>query len=148
MKKVMLLVSVLAFATMFAACDKKEIISVAELPASSQVFIKTHFPEVAITHIIKETDGLGKDYTVYLANGFDIDFDKKGNWDDVDGHFTPLPQSVLNLLPAGIMEYVTAYLPNSQIVEANRERYGYEIGLNGEIDLRFNSNGAFIGYED
>ncbi|MDR1557305.1 MAG: PepSY-like domain-containing protein [Tannerellaceae bacterium] len=144
----MFFATMLAFSAMFASCDKEEVISETKLPASSQEFIKTHFPNVAVTCVVKETDGVEKDYTVYLANGFDIDFERNGNWDDVDGHINPLPQSVLSLLPAGISEYVSVNFKDYKIVEANKERYGYEIGLNGEIDLKFNGNGGFIGYDD
>ncbi|MCL1867436.1 MAG: PepSY-like domain-containing protein [Paludibacter sp.] len=147
MKKVMFLAVIFGVSMMFVSCDKEEVISVNNLPASSQEFIKTHFPGVTVTRVMKDTEGLGIDYTAYLANGFDIDFEKNGNWDDVDGHINPVPQSILNLLPSGIVEYVSANLNNYQIVEVNREPYGYEIGLTGDIDLRFNSQGGFIGYD-
>ncbi|GHT86186.1 hypothetical protein FACS18947_5830 [Bacteroidia bacterium] len=123
-------------------------ISESELPQSSKIFIQTHFPEVAVTSIVKETDGFDKDYTVYLANGFNIDFDRNGNWDDVDGHINAVPQSILDLLPAGIITYVTTNLSQYQMVEVNKERHGYEIGLNGAIDLNFNTDGSFRGYDD
>jgi hypothetical protein len=148
----MLFFTTLLLSAAFAvsSCDSEEIISETKLPASSQEFIKTHFPGIAITLIMKETDGLEKDYTVYLANGFDIDFEKNGNWDDIDGHIHPLPQSILDLLPAGIAEYVSANFKESKIVEVNKERYGYEIGLSDrlDLDLKFNASGGFIGYDD
>jgi hypothetical protein len=148
MKRTVFFATMIAFSAMFASCDKEEMIPETQLPASSREFIKTHFPDVAIIRIVKETDGFEKDYTVYLANGFDIDFEKNGNWDDVDGHINSLPQSILDLLPAGIVEYVSVNLKDYKIVEVNKERYGYEIGLTGDIDLKFNLLGSFIGYDD
>jgi len=147
MKKAIFFAAIFGFLTMLVSCEKEEVISETNLPASSQEFIKTHFPGVTVTRIVKDTEGLGIDYTVYLSNGFDIDFDKNGNWDDVDGHTNPVPQSILNLLPSGIVAYVSANHSNLQIVEVNRESYGYEIGLTGDVDLRFNSQGGFIGYD-
>ena len=91
---------------------------------------------------------LDRDYTVYLANGFDIDFTKFGNWDDVDGHVSPLPESILALLPETVSQYITNTFPNLSAVEVNREHYGYEIGLSGDMDLKFDSNGRFIGMDD
>jgi hypothetical protein len=148
MKKVIFLATMFAVSTMFASCDKEKVISVSQLPTSSQAFIKTHFPDVTVGRVIKETEGLKTTYTVYFINGFDVDFEKNGDWDDVDGHNNALPESILNLLPAGIAEYVSANFPNYQIVEVNKERYGYEIGLSGDVDLKFNSSGGFIRYDD
>lgn len=148
MKRTLFLTALLLSAIFIASCDREEIIPETKLPASSQEFLKTHFPGIAVTQIIKETDGLEKDYTVYLANGFDIDFEKNGDWDDVDGHIHPLPQSILALLPAGIIEYIAANYPDASIVEVNRERYGYEIDLTGRTELKFNASGGFIGYDD
>ncbi|GHS88343.1 hypothetical protein FACS1894201_09770 [Bacteroidia bacterium] len=148
MKKILFFAAILTFSAMFTACEKKAMISEAQLPPSSKIFIQTHFPEVAVTSIVKETDGFEKDYTIYLANGFDVEFDRKGNWDNVDGHISAVPQSILDLLPAGIISYVTTNFSQYQIVEINKERYGYEIGLNGEIDLNFNTDGSFRGYDD
>ena len=147
MKKVMFFAIVFGVSTMLVSCEKEKVISETNLPALSQEFIQTHFPGVTVTRVVKDTEVSGIDYTVYLANGFDIDFEGNGNWDDVDGHTNPVPQSILNLLPSGIVAYVSANLSNRQIVEVNRESYGYEIGLTGDIDLRFNSQGDFIGYD-
>ena len=149
MKKVFFYATLFVALAMFASCDKDEIISFSKLPASSQAFIQTHFPDVTTTHIIKDKDLFDKSYTAYLANGFEIDFEKNGDWDEVDGHINPVPQSILNLLPDGIVEYSAANFPSSEIVSVNKEHYGYEIELLGtRVELKFNSSGGFIGYDD
>ncbi|MDR2383743.1 MAG: PepSY-like domain-containing protein [Prevotellaceae bacterium] len=140
--------TLVAAATMFLACDEEKIIQANELPAISRTFIETHFPDVEITAIVREKEGLDVDYTVYLANGFDIDFTKSGEWDDVDGHISALPESIIALLPENLPKYVAGVFPNLRIVEVNRERYGYEIGLSNEMDLKFNLSGHFIGMDD
>jgi hypothetical protein len=138
----------IAIAAIFTACNEEKLISKSELPANSVGFIETHFAGVEITAIIKETEGFSKDYTVYLANGFDIDFVKSGDWDDVDGHLSPVPESIINLLPQNIPAYVASKFPNCTINEVNKEHYGYEIGLSNDLDLKFNSNGVFLGIDD
>ncbi len=143
MKKTMY-AALLVASAMFASCDKEEVIPESKLPAASREFLQTHFDGVTITRIEKETDGLDKDYTVYLINGFEIDFSKSGAWDEVDGHITAVPQSVLNLIPANIVQHVYDNFSGYEIVKVNKERYGYEIGLNGDIDLEFNTQGNFI----
>ncbi len=148
MKKVMSIVAMFAALAMFASCDKEEFITESQLPSASSEFLRTHFGNVDILSIVKEADGLDKDYTAYLANGFEVDFTRSGAWDEVDGRINAVPQSVLDLLPGGIVQYVDTNFATSTIVKINKERHGYEIGLNGDVELMFNSNGEFHGYDD
>jgi hypothetical protein len=148
MKKITNPVIFLALLTAFYSCEKEEMITEAELPATSRVFIGIHFPDSEISLIVKETETFSADYTVYLSNGFEIDFTKSGDWNDVDGKFTAIPESILALLPQGIPAYVKDTLHGCYIVEVNRERYGYEIGLSNRIELNFNSTGGFISIDD
>jgi hypothetical protein len=149
MKKTVFCVTFFVVTTLFAACEDEKRIQENELPAISRTFIETHFPNVEITAIVKERDGLlDIDYTVYLASGFDIDFTKSGDWDDVDGHFMPVPESILNLLPQPLLQHIANTFPTFSIVEVNRERYGYEIGLSNDMDLKFDANGRFTGIDD
>ena len=89
---------------------------------------------------------------MYLDNGFEVDFTKSGDWDEIDGTeqrpALPVPQSILDLLPAGIMQYVGQRFPGRQIVKVNRERFGFEIELNGDIELKLNLNGTFRRIDD
>jgi hypothetical protein len=140
--------TLLAVATTLLACEKEKIITAGEQPVAVETFIETHFPGVEVTAIVREKEGLDVDYTVYMANGFEIDFTKSGDWDDVDGRTLPIPESILALLPKTLTEYVTGTFPNLWIVEVNQERYGYEIGLPNGLDLAFDSNGRFIGWDD
>jgi hypothetical protein len=148
MKKTVFYVTLFAVATLFAACEEEKIIQENELPAVSRTFIETHFADVEITAIVKEREGLDTDYTVYLANGFDIDFTKSGEWDDVDGHSLTVPESILALLPQTLLQHIVKTFPTLSIIEVNRERYGYEIGLSNDMDLKFDSNGRFTGIDD
>jgi hypothetical protein len=148
MKRTVSLTMFFALLTAFCSCEKEEMITESGLPATSREFINVHFPDVGISMIIKETETFSADYTVYLANGFEIDFTKSGDWDDVDGKYTAIPESILALLPQGIQEYVNNTVRDCYIVEVNKERYGYEIELSNRIELKFNSQGDFIRIDD
>ena len=148
MKRTANLAMLLSLLTVFSSCEKEEMIAEAELPAVSREFIDIHFPGTEISLIVKETETFSSDYKVYLVNGFEIDFTKSGDWDDVDGKHTAVPESILDLLPQGIPAYVKNALHGCYIVEVNRERYGYEIGLSNGIELNFNSTGEFIRIDD
>jgi hypothetical protein len=146
MKKIVYLIAFVSI--LYSSCDKEEFIPEMELPAISREFLQTHFKGVSISAIVKETEILSKDYTVYLANGFEIGFTKNGSWDDVDGKTTAVPQTVLALLPNSITNYISNTLPTCYVVEINKEYYGYEIGLSNDMDLKFNSKGGFLRIDD
>ena len=149
MKKRMIFAAFAVVVAIFASCDDEKIISESGLPVSSQNFIKTHFPGVAVAHVIIDRDSFGKSYTVYLINGFELEFERNGDWDKVDGYAQAVPQSILNLIPAGIVEHITNFFPNLEIVAIDKERFGYEIYLTGRrFELKFNHSGNFIGIDD
>lgn len=144
MKKLLYFATICVALAMFASCDDEKAISETNLPALSREFLKTHFAGVGTTRIVQEQELFDKDYTAYLANGFEIDFTKSGSWDEIDGHINALPQSILDLLPAEIEQYVNTTFPDCNIVKVNKECFGYDIELNNDIELEFNSNGEFV----
>jgi hypothetical protein len=154
MKKLMVIAMLFTTSTLFAACDKEVIIPESKLPAKSRTFLATHFAGVAVVSSVKEVDGLEKDYSVYLKNGFEVDFRRSGEWDTVEGYSAPVPESIIGILPAGIKAYVTANYPDLPIVKVNREMWGYEIEVGPaspnsyDIELDFTMGGEFFRYDD
>jgi len=145
MKKVFLILGLLSFSLAFVSCsddDDDKVISYDELPANAQSFIATHFPDEAKDQVKKDNDS----YDVYLSK-YKVEFNLSGDWDSVDGkrngQKNVIPQSVLALLPDGILTYVAENYPNATIVEVDIEVYGYEITLNNNIDLEFDKDGSF-----
>ena len=125
------------------AADK--IIPVEQLPAPAKTFVKKYFPQATIEYATKDTEFMGTTYEVRLSDGTEVDFDKKGNWDNVDCKTKAVPAS---LVPAAIAQYVKAHYPNTVIVKIDKERGGYEIELSNDLDLKFNSKGKLIGIDD
>jgi hypothetical protein len=142
MKKLSFTLSLLIASFAFIACDNDDdrIISKDGLPTGAQTFLQTHFSSQEVRRVEKDYDS----YDVYLANGFEIEFTLSGEWDDVDGRRQELPSSIIALLPANIPAYVTENYPNQFIAEINKEYFGYEIDLNNNIELEFNTDGAFL----
>ena len=53
------------------------------------------------------------------------------------------------IIPTAIQQYVTATFPGQIITKIDKERrYGYEIELSNDIELKFNKNGMIIGMDD
>jgi hypothetical protein len=138
----------LALSSLFYSCDKETLITESELPAVSSKFINTHFADVDISMIIKEKEIFSCDYTVYMMNGFEIKFTKSGDWEHVDGKHTSIPESILALLPQGILTYIKNTVSDYSIVEIDKEHSKYEVGLSNDVDLKFNSKGEFLYIDD
>lgn len=143
MKKVILnaVVVMLAVFTM-TSCDKEQNIQPGDLPSAASTFLSTYFSDLSISHAKKEKDGLfGREYTVYLEDGTEIDFDKNGNWIDVDGAGNnPIPTG---FILESIVAYVAEKYPSADITAIERNRTGFEVELTNGMDLEFDKNGNF-----
>jgi len=104
------------------------------LPSQAQQFITQHFPTASIVSVVIDE---GR-YEVWLNNGTEIEFTMQGEWKEVDCHMTQVPNSII---PAKILEYVTAHYPNNFIVKIEKDYDGYDIELNNGLDLDFDYNG-------
>ena len=138
----MLLVTVL-FGAVAAACgDDDKVISETELPESAKTFVSTYFAPAKVATVYKDVNA--NDGT--LSDGVRIDFNKSGEWTDVDA---PLNEELpTGFYPEAIDTYLLANMDGAGINEISKERYGYDVELVTGTDLRFDSEGKFIRYDD
>lgn len=146
MKKFFSLLVLLAagvFCLALSACsDDDKPVSPEELPGSATAFITAYFPGVEITSTVKD----GSDYDVVLQNGYLLEFDKDGEWKDVDapaGLVVPV-----GFYPEAIDTYIGTLPDAGGINEISRSRNHYEVETLSGLDLRFDKDGAFIGFDD
>ncbi len=133
------------FLTGFTAQAQKSSITMAQLPANAQNFLKKHFPKQTPNYILKDEETFSLDYKVQLADGTEIEFDRKGNWEEVDGNKNTIPNSVV---PAPILTYVQTHYKGAAIVKIDKGAWDYEIDLNNGLELKFNSKGEFLRVDD
>ena len=138
----LLFVTVL-FGAMAVACgDDDKVISETELPASARTFVSTYFAPAKVATVYKDRS----EYEVILSDGVKIDFNKSGEWTDVDA---PLNKELpTGFYPETIDTYLLANMDGAGINEISKERYGYDVELVNGIDLRFDSEGKFLRYDD
>lgn len=132
-------------AILSCSCDKDVIIKPSDLPVAATEFITTHFPSEGILTVKKEKEYFGVEYDVCLTSGTEINFDKHGNWTQVDCKRQLLPVAIL---PTVIHEYITTNFPDNQAREISKESRGYEVTLIGGIELIFDTKGKFIRYDN
>lgn len=131
---------------MSASCVADDrIIPVEQLPAAAKTFIQKNFPGRTISYAQVDRDGLGKTYEARLDDGTEVKFDKKGNWDTVDCEMKAVPAA---LVPAAIANYVKGSFPGAFVVKIDKERYGYEIELSNDIELKFDKRGNLMNIDD
>lgn len=129
-----LTVAVLGF-TFMSCDDKEEITSKESLPTEAQTFLSTYYPEATVAFVTKE----GSDYNVTLSTYDKIEFNKKGEWQDVEA---PVGQTIpAGIAPVPIEVYVAATFPQDGINEISRESYGYKVELVTGLDIQFDKDG-------
>ena len=116
-------------------------IPVESLPAAAKTFVQTNFQGKRITYAEKDRNS----YECRLDDGTKMEFNRKGVWKKVDCHVTAVPAAII---PQPIQQYVTTSFPGTIITKIDKERYGYDIELSNEIDLKFNYQGVIIGMDD
>ena len=122
----------------------ERIIPAEQLPEAAKTFIQKTFPGQTISYAIADFDGR-KTYEVCLSNGIEVEFDKHGTWDKVDCNFSAVPA---HLVPATIADYVKTNFAGATIVKIDKERYGYDVELSNELELKFNKKGQLINIDD
>lgn len=115
----------------------------AQLPPKINEFVNTHFVKNAIIKW-KIDDG---EYEVKLNNGNEISFDMQGEWVEIESNHTPLPKSIIDLLPSPIMVYIAQKYPRKAVIKIERIHVGYEVELLNSAELVFDKQGKFL-YKD
>lgn len=143
MKKVFILIVCGLLFTQLAFADNKYYTTdTTQLPVAAREFIKKHFVGVGVSNIKIEKDFMeGKTYDVVLTNGFDLDFNAKGEWKEVDGQRTEIPSAIL---PVKIADYVKKNYPQNVVVSIDKNRDGYDVKLSGGLELEFDRSENFI----
>ena len=114
------------------------------LPDAITTFIKQHFPNAQVVGVEPDRDHGGLEYDVYLNDGTQIDFDANNQWDQVES-MKGVPAF---FIPKGVANYVKSNFPDTEIVKIDKERYGYDIELSNDLELKFNKNGQMLRLDD
>lgn len=146
MKKLLAILAVVMLAVLPAAARDRVTTDVNVLPANAQKILNTHFKGIKVNHIKIDSNVIGqKDYDVILCNGFEIDFDKDGNIDEVDCGYEAVPAGLI-LKP--IRDYVAQNFSGQKIVSMDVNRHSYDIELSNGTELVFDRNGNFRRIDD
>ena len=144
MKKWMFLL-VCMFSMQVAMADNDKPITIEQLPAAAQTFIKQHFADAKVAFVKMEKEFLDSSYDVIFINGDKVEFDKKGNWKDVSCRRMTVPQAIV---PTKVQEFVKSNYPDANVIKIEKDRYEYEVRLSNFWELTFDLNGNLIDMDN
>lgn len=115
------------------------------LPSIAKNLI-SQFEDAKIATIIVDVDG---DIEVCLDDKTEIEFDRRGNWDNIKSKKKALPEGFLKQLPKAMTKYLAQHYPDQFIRKIEKKSYGYHVKLSkpNDIELSFTKSGILINEE-
>lgn len=145
MKKLVLMV-VLAFSLIACESQEKRNVEFSSLPQKSQQFVNQHFSDKTILAVLLDKELFDKQYEVVFTDGSKIEFDKKGNWEEVECKLSPgVP---LTFVPTNMVSYLKTNFAHTFVESISIEHKRYEVELNNDLELVFDTNGNYLFLDD
>lgn len=118
-----------------------------QLPLPARNFINRHFVKPQVAHIKIDKDMMEpKKYEVLLTDGTEIDFDSKGNWEEVSAKKVGVPASIV---PSFAASYLKAHnFSSERVTKVERSRKGTEVELGTGVSFKFDKKGNFVKADD
>ena len=137
MKKFGLILVSLLLSTMAIFADNEKITrDKSVLPSVCRNFISANFGQTEISHIKIESNLLGtKGYDVILTNGVNVEFDKSGEWKEIEARHSSIPLGVRK------------NFPDNTVISVDKDTREYEVKLNNDLELKFDRNGNFKKFD-
>lgn len=135
----------MVFGVTTACADNDKPITVAQLPAKAQQFVKAHFSNEKVALAKLEQDFLETTYEVVFTNGSKVEFLKNGEWKEIDCKYSTVPVAVV---PAQITQYISQNYPDTKVVKLERDRREYEVKITNGLELTFDTRFNLIDIDD
>lgn len=145
MKKILLLLTMVLAIGLTSYADGTYSRNVSILPEEAKVVLAKNFQaEVSLIKTDK-TLGFVSEYEVILNDGSEITFNKNGIWQTIEMPAGKVVPQIFVL--KGISSYIEKNFPNQKIVGVSKQSKGFEVELSNSIEMNFDKNGNFIGYD-
>lgn len=80
-----------------------------------------------------------------FVNGSKVEFVRNGDWKEVDCRYGEVPAGIV---PQPILDYVNTRFTGRTVVRIERERKGYDVGLDNGLDLKFDRSFRLVDIDD
>ena len=139
--KAIVLLAAMLMMSFNAKADHDQVITFDQMPEVAQAFHKQFFANKVPLVVTVDWD----DYTIRYESGEKVEFDKQGNWKEIDYRASLVP---VELIPEQIKANIQATFPNAIILKIDRNRRGYEVKLNNGLEVEFSPTFQVIDIDD
>ena len=126
---------------MVANAGNDKPISVNALPVKAQTLLSNHFNGQKVMLATIESGVVSRSYDVVLHNGTKLEFDKKGNFTEIDCKQGIVPAQ---LIPQAIKNYLKDNYAGQSVKKIEMNKNEYEVELTNGLDLTFNKHFQLI----
>ena len=130
---------------MTALADNDKPIQIGQLPTKAQTFITTYFKNHKVALAKMESGLFYKSYDVIFTNGEKLEFDKSGDWTEIQCKMSEVP---VQAVPAEIRSYVSSTYPDTKIIQIERDGKEYDVKLSNRWEITFNNKFQVIDIDD
>lgn len=120
-------------------------LTVQELPAQAQQFLRDHFSENKIAYAKVDDDWFDKEYKVVFVDGSKVEFDRSGAWKQVECKYDRIPQSIV---PKPVSDRLNELYGEHTIIGIERDRRKYEVKLSNRLEVTFDSSYRVVDIDD
>ena len=124
-----------------AKADHDQVITFNQMPEAAQAHLKQYFADKVPLVVTVDWD----DYTIMYDSGEKVEFDKQGNWKEIDCRSSYVPEQ---LIPEQIKTHIQATFPGAIILKLDRNRRGYEVKLNNGLEIEYSPTFQVIDIDD
>ena len=139
--KVILLLAAMMLMGFNAKADHDQVITFDQMPELAQAFHKQYFTGKVPLVVTMDWD----DYTIRYESGEKVEFNKQGDWKEIDCRASMVPQE---LIPEQIKASIANSFPGAIILKIDRNRRGYEVKLNNGLEVEFSPTFQVIDIDD
>ena len=139
--KAILLLAAMLVMSFSAKADHDQVITFDQMPEVAQALHKQYFASKVPLVMTVDWD----DYTIRYESGEKVEFDKQGNWKEIDCRASQVP---VELIPEEIKANIAATFPGAIILKIDRNRRGYEVKLNNGLEVEYSPTFQVIDIDD
>ncbi len=136
-KIVSVLLAMMFLLSASANADNKRPVEVSQLPSAAQQIINKHYSRHTVVLATVKKEHFKKEYEVVFDNGDKIEFDKSGDWKEIESKASVVP---LALIPKAIWQQIRMKYPKTAVKKIDRDKKGYEVKLTNMVELTFDKH--------
>lgn len=143
MKKIIIILLCVFSLHLTANAGTDQPIAIENLPNTAKQFINNHFKNSKLSYAKVDSEWFDKEYKVYFTNGNKIEFNKKGDWVEIDCKYSQVPAGVA----PKIEKYVSENFKGVNILEIEKDDNHIDVKLSNRLKLKFDFNHNFLKFD-